>query len=118
MSKRTFPVFLSLLLLAGILCSQDARHRLHPQVDYRLEAAALKGDGALVVLYPWDAFRPADVAADLGLTADVLQTGTYADIVDLSIPGKEGACEFVTGNTLEERIDAFADRVLDVLRSS
>ena len=56
--------------------------------------------------------------ADLGLTADVLRAGTYADIVDLSIPRKEGACEFVTGNTLEERIDAFAGRVLDVVRSS
>lgn len=56
--------------------------------------------------------------ADLGLSADVLQTETYADIVDLTIPSKEVACEFVTGNTLEERIDAFADRVLNVLRSS
>ena len=56
--------------------------------------------------------------ADLGLTADVLQAGTYADIVELSLPSKEGACEFVTGNTLEERIDAFAARVLDVVRSS
>jgi electron transfer flavoprotein beta subunit len=56
--------------------------------------------------------------ADLGLTADVLQAGTYADIVDLTIPAREGACEFITGDTLEERIDAFAGRVLDVLRSS
>jgi electron transfer flavoprotein beta subunit len=55
---------------------------------------------------------------DLGLTGDELRAGTYADIVDLSIPGKEGACEFITGNTLEERIDAFAGKVLDVLRSS
>jgi electron transfer flavoprotein beta subunit len=55
---------------------------------------------------------------DLGLTADVIQSGTYADIVDLSIPSKEGACEFVTGDSLEERIDAFAHRVLDVVRSS
>jgi electron transfer flavoprotein beta subunit len=56
--------------------------------------------------------------ADLGLTADVLRSGTYADIVDLSIPRKEGACEFVTGNSLDERIDAFAARVLGVVRSS
>jgi electron transfer flavoprotein beta subunit len=56
--------------------------------------------------------------ADLGLTADVLRAGTYADIADLTIPSREGDCEFVTGNSLEERIDAFAARVLDVVRSS
>jgi electron transfer flavoprotein beta subunit len=55
--------------------------------------------------------------AELGLGADVLRPGSYADVVDLSIPGKEGACEFITGETLEERIDAFARRVVGVLQS-
>jgi electron transfer flavoprotein beta subunit len=56
--------------------------------------------------------------ADLGLSADVLRPGTYTEVVDLSIPRKEVACEFVTGETLEERIDAFAQRILGVLRAS
>jgi electron transfer flavoprotein beta subunit len=54
--------------------------------------------------------------ADLGLSAEVLQTGTYADVVELTIPRREGTCEFITGETLQERVDAFADRVLEVLR--
>jgi electron transfer flavoprotein beta subunit len=56
--------------------------------------------------------------ADLGLNADVLRPGTYTDVVDLSIPRKEVACEFITGETLDDRIDTFAQRVLGVLRSS
>src|SRR5262249_12699630 len=55
--------------------------------------------------------------ADLGLTADMLQAGTDADVVELTIPTRDVACEFITGETLKERVDAFADRVLDVLRA-
>jgi electron transfer flavoprotein beta subunit len=56
--------------------------------------------------------------ADLALTGDVLQPGTYSDVVSLSIPTREGACEFITGDTLDERIDAFARKVAGVVRAS
>jgi electron transfer flavoprotein beta subunit len=55
--------------------------------------------------------------ADLGLSSDLLRPGTYADVVELSIPRKEAVCEFITGETLDERIDAFARKVLGVLRA-
>jgi electron transfer flavoprotein beta subunit len=55
--------------------------------------------------------------ADLGLSGDRLGPGIYTDVVELSIPRKEGACEFITGETLEERIEVFAQKVLGVLRS-
>jgi electron transfer flavoprotein beta subunit len=55
--------------------------------------------------------------ADLGLSRDRLAPGTYTEVVELSIPSKEAACEFITGETLEERIEAFAQRILGVLRS-
>jgi electron transfer flavoprotein beta subunit len=55
--------------------------------------------------------------ADLGIGADMLHPGTYADIADLVNPRKEQVCEFITGNTLDERINAFAARVRDVVRS-
>jgi electron transfer flavoprotein beta subunit len=55
--------------------------------------------------------------ADLALRRDDLRPGTYTDVVDLSIPRKEAVCEFITGETLDDRIDAFAQRVVGVLRS-
>jgi electron transfer flavoprotein beta subunit len=55
--------------------------------------------------------------ADLGLSAERLSAGAYTEVVELSIPRKEAVCEFITGETLDERIDAFARRVLSVLRS-
>jgi hypothetical protein len=55
-------------VLAGAAVSQQtAVARQHPQVDWRLEAAAEKGEGAYVVIFPKASFAPAEVAADLGL---------------------------------------------------
>ena len=55
-------------ILAGAACSQHAAAaRLHPQVDWRLEAAAAEGEGAYVVIFTREPFAPAAVAADLGL---------------------------------------------------
>jgi electron transfer flavoprotein beta subunit len=53
---------------------------------------------------------------DLGMVTEAVRPASYSEIVDLSIPRKEGACEFITGDTLDERIDAFARRMLGVLR--
>jgi hypothetical protein len=38
-------------------------------------------------------------------------------VAELSIPQKETRCEFIEGDTLEAKIDAFAKRVGDVLSS-
>ena len=48
--------------------------------------------------------------ADLGyVTSD-----DYYEVVDLSIPQKESRCEFVTGDTLDERVESLAKRITEV----
>ena len=52
---------------------------------------------------------------DLGIDAAEARAGTsYYEVVDLSIPQKETRCEFVTGDTLDERTEAFAQRIVAV----
>jgi electron transfer flavoprotein beta subunit len=52
---------------------------------------------------------------DLGIDADEARAGnSYYEVVDLSIPQKETRCEFVTGDTLDERTEAFARRIVAV----
>jgi electron transfer flavoprotein beta subunit len=52
---------------------------------------------------------------DLGLSADEVHAGnSYYEVVELSIPQKETKCEFVTGDTLDEKLDAFAKRIIEV----
>ena len=52
---------------------------------------------------------------DLGIETDEARAGTtYYEVVDLSIPQKEMRCEFVTGDTLDERTQAFAQRIVAV----
>jgi len=53
--------------------------------------------------------------ADLGIDAGTAHA--YSKVAQLFIPRKETQCEFVTGETLEEKIDAFARHVSSVLRS-
>jgi hypothetical protein len=67
-----------LVLLAAPVLSQQARERLHPQVDWRLEAAADHGEGARVVIFPKDGCEPAEVARDLGLEG-IRSQGDWAD---------------------------------------
>jgi hypothetical protein len=35
-------------------------------------------------------------------------------VVHLFIPQKEARCEFVSGDTLDEKVEAFAKRIIDV----
>ncbi len=52
---------------------------------------------------------------DLGIDATAARAGNdYYEVVDLSIPQKETRCEFVTGNTLDEKLEAFAKRIVAV----
>lgn len=53
--------------------------------------------------------------ADLDIDVDEVRAGnTYYDVVDLFIPQKETHCEFVDGDTLDERVEAFARRIVEV----
>lgn len=51
---------------------------------------------------------------DLGIAAGERAGDSYYEVVDLSIPQAETRCEFVTGDTLDERLDAFANRIFAV----
>ena len=52
---------------------------------------------------------------DLGIDAEEARAGnSYYEVVDLSIPQKETRCEFVMGDTLDERTEAFAQRIIAV----
>ena len=53
--------------------------------------------------------------ADLGL--DPASANSYYQVADLFIPQKEIRCDFISGDTLEAKIDAFAHRVTEIIRS-
>jgi electron transfer flavoprotein beta subunit len=55
--------------------------------------------------------------ADIGLDPSSA-SAVAAEVVGLTIPHKESRCEFVAGETLEERVTAFAERIITVLRSA
>jgi electron transfer flavoprotein beta subunit len=53
--------------------------------------------------------------ADLNIDVDEVRAGnTYYEVVDLFIPQKETRCEFVDGDTLDEKVEAFARRIVEV----
>jgi len=55
---------------------------------------------------------------DLGINAAEVRAGnSYYEVVDLFIPVKESHCEFVTGDTLDERVDQFARKVAEITRA-
>lgn len=53
--------------------------------------------------------------ADLGI--DPATADDYYRVAELFIPSKQSQCEFIAGDTLEAKIDAFARRVTEVLSS-
>jgi electron transfer flavoprotein beta subunit len=57
---------------------------------------------------PLTTWRP----AELGLAAEPNQ---YYKVVKLSIPQKETSCEFVKGDTLNDRVEKFAQRIIQVI---
>lgn len=55
---------------------------------------------------------------DLGINADEARAGNiYYEVTELFIPQKETRCEFVAGDTLDEKVEAFARRIVDVTRA-
>ncbi len=53
--------------------------------------------------------------SDVGV--DPATSGSYYQVAELSIPKKETQCEFIAGETLEDKINAFAARVTEIIRS-
>jgi electron transfer flavoprotein beta subunit len=51
------------------------------------------------------------------LDIDPATSHAYYEVAELAVPQKETQCEFIGGDTLEEKIGAFASRVSEVLRS-
>src|ERR1044072_2403325 len=52
--------------------------------------------------------------ADLGLTAN---GNTYYEVAELFIPQKETRCDFASRDTLDEKVEALARRIVEVTRS-
>ena len=53
--------------------------------------------------------------SELGI--DPASSGNYSNVTELFVPTKETQCEFVSGDTLEAKVDAFAERIANVIRS-
>lgn len=58
---------------------------------------------------PLTTWTPADLGVEAG--------GDYYEVAELFIPQRESRCEFVAGDTLDERVAAFARRIVEVTRS-
>ena len=55
---------------------------------------------------------------DLGVDAATIRAGgDYYVVADLSIPVKDVQCEFVTGDSLEQKVEQLAQRILEVTRA-
>ncbi len=55
--------------------------------------------------------------ADLGLADAFTAARADANVIGLSVPVADVRCEFVSGRSVEEKVDAFARRILDVIRA-
>ena len=55
---------------------------------------------------------------DLDIAPDEARAGnTYYEVAELSIPQKESRCEFVTGDTLDQKVETLARRIVEVTRA-
>ena len=56
--------------------------------------------------------------ADLGLDDDAVRAGnSFYEVADLFVPTKEVRCEFVEGDSIEEKVDALASRLVNVVNA-
>ncbi len=54
---------------------------------------------------------------DVGLSEDsIRQSAAGTEIVDLFIPERDTICEFISGDSIDDRLQNFAQRVVDVVR--
>jgi len=49
--------------------------------------------------------------------AEIRAGGNYYEVVDLAVPVKEVTCEFVSGETLEQKVEKFAERIIEITRA-
>jgi electron transfer flavoprotein beta subunit len=49
--------------------------------------------------------------------AEVRAGGNYYEVIDLSIPIKDVTCEFIAGDTLEQKVEQLAQRIVEVTRA-
>ncbi len=57
--------------------------------------------------------------ADIGLSDDaVRQAADSTQVVDLFVPERDTVCEFISGDSIDERLQEFAQRIVDVVRSA
>jgi electron transfer flavoprotein beta subunit len=55
---------------------------------------------------------------DLGVNAaEIRAGGSYSEVVDLAIPVKDVNCEFVVGDTLEQKVEQLAQKIIEVTRA-
>ena len=53
---------------------------------------------------------------DLGIEANEARAGnTYYQVAELFIPQKETLCEFVTGDSLDQKVESFAKHIVEVM---
>lgn len=56
--------------------------------------------------------------ADLELDDDEIRQGNvFSEVVELFVPEKEVQCEFIEGDSLDERVEAFAKKIAEVVDS-
>ena len=52
---------------------------------------------------------------DLDIAPDEARAGnTYYEVAELSVPQKESRCEFVTGDTLDQKVETLARRIVEL----
>ncbi len=55
---------------------------------------------------------------DVGVNAaEIRAGGSYYEVVDLAIPVKDVTCEFVAGDTLEQKVEQLAQKIIEVTRA-
>jgi len=55
---------------------------------------------------------------DLDIAPDEARAGnTYYEVAELSVPQKESRCEFVTGDTLDQKVETLARRIVELTRA-
>jgi electron transfer flavoprotein beta subunit len=55
---------------------------------------------------------------EIGVNAAAVRAGgSYYEVVDLTVPVKDVTCEFVSGDTLEQKVDRFAERIVEITRA-
>lgn len=55
---------------------------------------------------------------EIGVNAvEIRAGGSYYEVVDLTVPVKVVTCEFVSGDTLEQKVEKFAERIIEITRA-